>query len=75
MIVGHGHFARVLLCRWLDFPLKLGRLPILPSFTLQMTYTGAHFNVEPGGVTVLGYNHNSLEEPALNALNLHATVV
>jgi hypothetical protein len=47
----------------------------MPSLTLKMTYTGAHFNVEPGGVTVLGYNHDSLEEPALNALNLHATVV
>ncbi|PIL31574.1 hypothetical protein GSI_06276 [Ganoderma sinense ZZ0214-1] len=31
-----------------------------------------HFNVEPAGVAILGYNHNNLEEPALNALNLYA---
>jgi len=58
VIVAHGHFSRVLISRWINFPLCLG----------------THFNVEPGGVAYLGYNHNSLKEPALNALNLHATV-
>ncbi|KAJ7357224.1 histidine phosphatase superfamily [Mycena albidolilacea] len=58
VIVAHGHFSRVLISRWINFPLALG----------------THFNVEPGGVAYLGYNHNSLSEPALNALNLHATV-
>ncbi|KAJ6604515.1 histidine phosphatase superfamily [Mycena vulgaris] len=58
VIVAHGHFSRVLIARWINFPLCLG----------------THFNVEPGGVAYLGYNHNSLKEPALNALNLHATV-
>ncbi|KAJ7487453.1 histidine phosphatase superfamily [Mycena galericulata] len=58
VIVAHGHFSRVLISRWINFPLCLG----------------THFNVEPGGVAYLGYNHNSLEEPALNALNLHATI-
>ncbi|EDR15129.1 uncharacterized protein LACBIDRAFT_242520 [Laccaria bicolor S238N-H82] len=58
LIVAHGHFSRVLISRWIKFPLCLG----------------THFNVEPGSVAVLGYNHNSLEEPALNALNLVATI-
>jgi broad specificity phosphatase PhoE len=58
LIVAHGHFSRVLISRWIEFPLALG----------------THFNVEPGGVAVLGYNHNNLAEPALNALNLHATM-
>ncbi|KAH7928484.1 phosphoglycerate mutase-like protein [Leucogyrophana mollusca] len=56
LIVAHGHFNRVFISRWINFDLALG----------------THFNVEPGGVTVLSYNHNSLEEPALNALNLYA---
>ncbi|KIY66170.1 phosphoglycerate mutase-like protein [Cylindrobasidium torrendii FP15055 ss-10] len=59
VIVAHGHFNRVLLARWTRFPLHLG----------------THFNVEPGGVAVLGYNHNNLDEPAINALNLHANLV
>jgi len=58
VVVAHGHFSRVLISRWINFPLCLG----------------THFNVEPGGVAYLGYNHNSLKEPALNALNLYATV-
>ncbi|KAF7339588.1 Phosphoglycerate mutase-like protein [Mycena sanguinolenta] len=58
VIVAHGHFSRVLISRWINFPLCLG----------------THFNVEPGGVAYLGYNHNSLKEPALNALNLYADV-
>ncbi|KAF9015513.1 histidine phosphatase superfamily [Cyathus striatus] len=58
VIVAHGHFSRVLIARWINFPLHLG----------------THFNVEPSSVAVLGYNHNSLEEPALNALNLFAVI-
>jgi len=58
VIVAHGHFSRVLISRWINFPLCLG----------------THFNVEPGGIAYLGYNHHSLQEPALNALNLYATV-
>jgi len=57
-LVSHGHFSRVFISRWINFPLCLG----------------THFNVEPGGVAVLSYNHNSLKEPALNALNLYATI-
>ncbi|KAF9527824.1 histidine phosphatase superfamily [Crepidotus variabilis] len=58
MIVAHGHFNRVLIARWIKFQLCLG----------------THFNVEPGSVAILGYNHNNLEEPALNALNLFSIV-
>ncbi|TFK36844.1 histidine phosphatase superfamily [Crucibulum laeve] len=58
LIVAHGHLSRVLIARWMNFPLHLG----------------THFNVEPGSVAVLGYNHNNLEEPALNALNLYALI-
>ncbi|KAL0579372.1 hypothetical protein V5O48_002648 [Marasmius crinis-equi] len=58
MIVAHGHFSRVFISRWINFPLCLG----------------THFNVEPAGMAILSYNHNSLKEPALNALNLYATV-
>ncbi|KAI0830710.1 phosphoglycerate mutase-like protein [Trametes gibbosa] len=56
VIVAHGHFSRVLISRWINFPLSLG----------------THFNVEPAGVAILGYNHKNLAEPALNALNLYA---
>jgi len=58
LIVAHGHFNRVFISRWLESPLAIG----------------THFNVEPGGVSVLGYNHRSLKEPALNALNLYADI-
>jgi len=58
LIVAHGHFNRVFISRWINFPLCLG----------------THFNVEPGSVAILGYNHNSLDEPALNALNLAAVI-
>jgi len=58
LIVAHGHFNRVFISRWLESPLAVG----------------THFNVEPGGVSVLGYNHRSLKEPALNALNLYADI-
>jgi broad specificity phosphatase PhoE len=55
LIVAHGHFSRVLISRWINFSLALG----------------THFNVEPGSIGILSYNHNSLDEPALNALNLN----
>ncbi|KII93825.1 hypothetical protein PLICRDRAFT_36068 [Plicaturopsis crispa FD-325 SS-3] len=58
VIIAHGHFNRCLISRWINFPLCLG----------------THFNVEPGGVAVLSYNHNNLAEPALNALNLYADI-
>ncbi|KAF9822071.1 hypothetical protein IEO21_00065 [Rhodonia placenta] len=56
VIIAHGHFNRVLISRWINFPLSLG----------------THFNVEPAGVAILSYNHHNLAEPALNALNLYS---
>ncbi|KAI0286932.1 phosphoglycerate mutase-like protein [Russula aff. rugulosa BPL654] len=56
VIVAHGHFNRCLIARWIGLPLS----------------EGTKLNVEPAGIAVLSYNHNSLQEPALNALNLNA---
>ncbi|KAH9162763.1 histidine phosphatase superfamily [Lactarius sanguifluus] len=56
VIVAHGHFNRCLIARWVGLPLA----------------EGTKFNVEPAGFAILSYNHNSLQEPALNALNLNA---
>ncbi|KIM66318.1 hypothetical protein SCLCIDRAFT_22157 [Scleroderma citrinum Foug A] len=56
LVVAHGHFNRTLIARWNGFALEAGN----------------HFNVEPGGVAVLSYNHHTLNEPALDALNLYA---
>ncbi|KAH8099435.1 phosphoglycerate mutase-like protein [Cristinia sonorae] len=58
VIMAHGHFNRVFIARWINFPLSLG----------------THFNVDPAGIAILGYNHRNLKEPALNALNLYAHV-
>jgi len=56
MIFSHGHFSRVFISRWMQFTPALG----------------THFNVEPGGVALLCYNHHNLGEPALSGLNLYA---
>ncbi|KAH9982368.1 histidine phosphatase superfamily [Lactifluus volemus] len=56
VIIAHGHFNRCLIARWINLPLS----------------EGSKFNVEPAGIAVLSYNHGSLQEPALNALNLNA---
>jgi len=56
LIVGHSHFTRVLIARWLEAPVILG----------------SHFNVAAAGVAILSYNHKSLKEPCLDGLNLYA---
>ncbi|KAL4070828.1 histidine phosphatase superfamily [Scleroderma citrinum] len=56
LVVAHGHFNRCLIARWNNFALTAGN----------------NFNVEPGGVAVLSYNHHTLDEPALDGLNLYA---
>ncbi|KAI0321374.1 phosphoglycerate mutase-like protein [Amylostereum chailletii] len=56
-IVAHGHFNRCLLARWLEMPLA----------------HGTRFNVHPASVAVLSYNHDNLNEPALQALNLNSS--
>ncbi|KAF8647950.1 hypothetical protein AX16_006482 [Volvariella volvacea WC 439] len=59
IVVAHGHFSRVFIARWLNLGLDHGRL----------------FNAEPCGVALLSYNHDSLAEPALTALNLSRAVL
>jgi len=56
VIVAHGHFNRCMIARWLNMPLE----------------AGTKYTFEAAGVAVLGYNHDNLDEPALNALNLNA---
>ncbi|KAG8747252.1 hypothetical protein FRC10_001868 [Ceratobasidium sp. 414] len=53
LICSHGHFSRVLVSRWVGFDLCLG----------------THFNIEPAGISMLGYNHNNMKEPSLTGLN------
>lgn len=91
LIVAHGHFNRVMIARWIRFPLSLGMFLLSGVIISEINWLppGTHFNVEPGSVslpsfarlhshhsqvTILGYNHNNMEEPALNALNLYATI-
>lgn len=38
ILVGHGHFSRVLIARWIGLPAT----------------AGVHFGLDPAGVTVLG---------------------
>ncbi|KAG8904218.1 hypothetical protein FRB99_002082 [Tulasnella sp. 403] len=54
MVVAHGHLSRAFIARWLRFPLNLGQ----------------HFTVDPAGISVLTYNHRSLDEPSIANLNL-----
>ncbi|KAF8317408.1 phosphoglycerate mutase-like protein [Clavulina sp. PMI_390] len=56
IVFSHGHHSRVFISRWMQFTPALG----------------THFNVEPGGVALLTYNHRNLSEPALGGLNLFA---
>jgi len=56
LIIAHGQINGALVVRWLNSDLGLG----------------THFNMKPGGVTTLSYNHNSLNEPALDGFNLYA---
>ncbi|HEU5473743.1 MAG TPA: histidine phosphatase family protein [Actinophytocola sp.] len=50
IIVGHGHFSRVLIATWIAQP---------PSF-------GVHFGLEPGAVTVLGEERGAPQVVRLN---------
>jgi probable phosphoglycerate mutase len=48
-IYSHGHFLRVLVARWLLFPPVEGR----------------RFLLGPGTISILGYEHHSLDEPVV----------
>jgi broad specificity phosphatase PhoE len=49
ILVAHGHTTRAFAKRWLGYDL---------SFPLNLM-------MEPGGVGILSYQHNNVEEPAL----------
>lgn len=50
VLVGHGHFSRTLLARWV-------RLAVA---------NGIHFRMSPGGVAVLGHDHGQPQIAAMN---------
>ncbi|CBQ71150.1 related to thymidylate synthase [Sporisorium reilianum SRZ2] len=49
LLVCHGHFNRVFVARWLGLPLTNGRL----------------FEMDAGGMVVLGYAHHNFAEPTV----------
>ncbi|TQS33024.1 hypothetical protein Golomagni_06646 [Golovinomyces magnicellulatus] len=49
LLVCHGHFNRVFIARWLGLPLTNGRL----------------FEMDAGGMVVLGYAHHNFAEPTI----------
>lgn len=54
MIVAHGHFGRVLISRWIQFPLHLGENGFYFNYmstTLLIQFSGTHFTAEAGGVS------------------------
>ncbi len=50
VLVGHGHFSRALLARWVALPVT----------------AGIHFGMSPGGVAVLGHEHGQRQIAAMN---------
>lgn len=52
-VFSHGHFLRALAVRWIDLPLLHGR----------------SFGLNAGAVSLLGYEHHSLQEPAIELWN------
>ena len=52
-VFSSGHFLRVLIARWLGFDASVGR----------------YFKLGTGGLTVLGYDHESTSEPVIRLLN------
>jgi broad specificity phosphatase PhoE len=53
-VFSHGHFLRALAVRWIELPLLHGR----------------NFGLNAGAVSLLGYEHHSLQEPAIELWNL-----
>ncbi|BFZ58506.1 hypothetical protein PYCC9005_005569 [Savitreella phatthalungensis] len=56
LIVAHGHILRAFAARWIGDPVT----------------TGAHLLYSAGGFGVLGYEHHSYEEPAIEVWNVTA---
>jgi probable phosphoglycerate mutase len=55
-VFSHGHFLRSLAVRWIELPVQHGR----------------SFGLAAGAICLLGYEHRSLEEPAIELWNLEA---
>ncbi len=55
-VFSHGHFLRSLAVRWIELPILCGR----------------NFGLAAGAVCLLGYEHNSPEEPAIELWNMFA---
>jgi broad specificity phosphatase PhoE len=55
-VFSHGHFLRSLAVRWVELPILHGR----------------NFGLGAGAVCMLGYEHQSLDEPAIELWNLSA---
>jgi len=53
VLVGHGHFSRALLARWVAMPVT----------------AGIHFGMSPGGIAVLGHEHGQPQIAAMNITN------
>lgn len=54
-IFSHGHFLRALAVRWIGLPIQYGR----------------NFGLAAGAIGMLGYEHHSLDEPAIELWNAH----
>lgn len=55
-LFSHGHFLRALAVRWIELPIE----------------QGFHLGLDTGSLSVLGYEHNNVEAPAIllwNALS------
>jgi len=52
-VFSHGHFLRALAVRWIELPLLHGR----------------NFGLAAGALSLLGYEHRSLQEPAIELWN------
>lgn len=55
VLVGHGHFSRALLARWVGVPVT----------------DGIHFNMSPAGVSVLGHEHGHRQIESMNVTSVH----
>jgi len=67
MIFSHGHFSRVFIARWCDFPINAGyHFSADPGcVSIFQNLRNLHFSILAADLqlAVLGYQHNTLKEP------------